>query len=557
MTQKSGVRIPRTYDAKLDAMARVIRRWHRRMLRQNPHNPLLKRPRMEFLALTATDSFNDWAFARKGTITTQHVKLTNPSSSIYCECRPGTYADGTGIAFLARDCTQKTAAKLEDIAEELIEDALYGKGKGMEDYYARLAKMEKGRLRKLKVVQPQQDYNIDWKRGNHNVDQLHDTIKRCSAIIDDSKHVSNSKVNLSIVDEFRRYANTDSTVIFDYRYGIHIRFAATVKHENGMSWPMYWSFYFGDHREIDTSSMEKQARKFKKTLIERTRCDIAEPYDGPVLLEPTIFASEIHEAMVHLLASDEVLEEKSTALGIESFGNLVGPEELSVFSDPSLKPWSWGYYRYDQEGVAAQRTPLIENGRHAGFLADRHGAYVLSKLVKEDIPAGNSLTAINDSLSEEDGFTLFTPRPRIGVFDVAWGGKTHSQKNLKKLFIKMLREQGRKEGLVAATTGCPGYSFTEEGISCVVYQAPYLMDLNGRKKPVTPMLSTGDARQVLKNIRAVTTRKEYVAHKCGDGDEMAEVGAAINCGHGIIDNKSVKPIRKDRKENERPQYQHT
>jgi len=559
MTQKSGVRIPRTNDAKLDAMARVVRRWSRRMLKQNPHNPLSRRPRMEFLALTATDSYNDWAIARKGTITTQHVKLTNPSSSLYCECRPGTYPDGTGIAFLVRDCAQKTAAKLEDIAEEMIKEAVYGKGKGMEDYYTRLAKMTKGSLRKLKPVQPQQDYNTDWKRGNHNVDQLHDIIKRCSAIIDDSESISNSKVNLSIVDEFRRYVNTDSSVIFDYRYGIHISFTAIVKHENGMSWPMYYSFYFGDHNEIDPDSMEKQARNFRNMLFARSKCETAKPYEGPVLLEPIIFASEIHESLVHLLASDAILEYKSTALGIESFNSQVAfaPEELSIFSDPSLRPWSWGYYKYDQEGVAAPRTPLIENGRHAGFLADRHGAYVLSKLVKEDIPAGNSLTAVDDSLNEEDGFILFDPQPRIGVFDVVWNGKTYSRRNLKKLFIKMLREKGLKEGLFVANSGCPGYSFADEGVIYVTYQAPFMMDLNGRTRPVTPMYSSGDARHTLSNIKATTTRKEYVAHKCGDGESIAEVRAAINCGSGIIDNMSVKPIRKDRKEKERPQYQHS
>lgn len=556
MTQKPLLKIPRTYDAKLDAMSRVVRKWHRRMLKQNPHNPLARRPRMEFLALTAIDSYNDWAFARKGTITTQHVKLTNPSSSIYCECRPGTY-DGTGIAILVRDCTQKTAAKLEDIAEELIEEALYGKGKGMQDYYFRLSKMEKGSLKKLKNVSSQQDYNTDWKRGNHNVDQLHDILKRCSAIIDDSGRIRNSKVNLEIIDEFRRYVNTESSIIFDYKYGIHIRFAATIKHDNGMSWPMYWSFYFGDHREIDSAVMEKHAKKFKKMLLERSTCEIAKPYNGPVLLEPAIFASEIHEAMAHLMASDSVLEEKATSLGIESFNSQVAPEELSIYSDPRLKNWAWGGYKYDQEGVAALRTPLIENGRHAGFLADRHGAYILSKLVKEDIPAGNSLTAVNDSLSEEDGFLIFNPQPRIGVFDVVWKGKTYSKKNLKKLFIKMLKEKGLKEGLVVEDSGCPGYCFVEEGVSCVTYQAPYILEINGRKRPVTPMISSGDARHVLENIKAVTTRKDYVAHRCGDSEFMAEVRAAINCGSAIIDNISVKPIRQDRSEKEKPQYQHT
>ncbi len=553
MTQKATAKIPRTYDAKLDAMARVVRKWHRRMLKQNSHNPLSRRPRLEFLALTATDAFDDWAFARKGTITAQHVKLTNPSSSIYCECRPGTYLDGTGIAIKIRDCAQRTAAKLEEITEEMLNKAIYGKGQAMQDYYNRLGKMEKGSLLRLKSVPIEQDYQLNWKRGNHNVEVLHDIIKRCSAAIDDAPQISNSKVNLQIVDNYRRYVNSEGTILYDYQYGIHIRFAAEVEHDNGMSWPFYHSFYFGYYREIDAGAMEKAAKTFKRMLIERSKCKISPPYTGPVLLEPTILASEIHEAMVHLLASDAILEEKATALGLESFGTKVGPEELSIFSDPNLKNWAWGAYKYDQEGVAAHRTPLIKNGKHVGFLADRHGAYVLSKLLKEDIPAGNSLNAVQDTLSEEDNFTIFQPQPRIGVFDVMWNGKTFSKKNLRKRFIQLLKEQGRTEGLIAVNSGCPGYCLVPEGLTCVTYQTPYMMDLNGRTRPVTPMISTNDARTILNNIVAVTTKKEYVGHRCGDAEHMAEVRAAINCGSAILNNMHVKPIRLDRKEKEKPQ----
>jgi hypothetical protein len=247
------------------------------------------------------------------------------------------------------------------------------------------------------------------------------------------------------------------------------------------------------------------------------------------------------------MASDSVLEHKSGALGPRNFGKLVGPEELSVFSDPWVKPLEWGSFLYDQEGVAAQRTPLIENGVHVGFLADRHGAQVLSDRLKENIMPGNSATSIQE---ESDKFTVFTPQPRIGVFDVVWNGERYSKKDLKALYIQMLKEKGLKEGLFAANIGCPGYSFLEEGVTCVVYNAPIILDLKGRTQPVTPMISTNAARHVLSNIYAMGTKKDYVAHRCGDAESMAEVRAGIFCSRGIIDDLSVSPLIVDKKEKE-------
>jgi predicted Zn-dependent protease len=303
---------------------------------------------------------------------------------------------------------------------------------------------------------------------------------------------------------------------------------------------MYQNFYFTrPQHEINVEKMERAAKRFMKIAMERKDCEIAAPYYGPVLLEPEIFTSEIHEAMVHLLATDEVLDHFNTTLGIESFGKEVAPEELSIYSDPKIRYGNeWGFYLYDQEGVIPKRTPLIEDGVHVGFLADRHGAQLLSEMLDVDIPAGHSLTQITASGTD---FSVFSPQPRINVLDVRWNEKC-SQTELKKLFIKKLKEHGLKEGLYVKTLGCPGYCLAE-GEAHATYFAPYMMDLKGNLRPVKPMLSVNSARHILRNIAAIGSKRQYCAHRCGDAEEQAEVRASIISGTGLIDNMNVIPIK--------------
>jgi hypothetical protein len=537
--------IPRSYEPKLDALARTVRNRAHRRLKQNRYNRLNIVPRIEFLALTETESYDDEIKGTSGAITAAHAKLTYPETSVYCELRVGTET-GTGIAYVIKGSpTINGVRQLEPIVNSAVKDAVRV---AMEDYYARLGKSTNvldETMCRLKPVETQPPSIHKFVRGNHNVKTLHDIIKKCSHILSNNDTVVNNEVRIRIIDTQRRYVNSEGTVIKDSFYGIHIKFSLVFQDSKGMHWPMYDNFYFTNpQREINVEKMENRARRFMDLAMERVDCDFAAPYYGPVLLEPEIFSSELHEALVHLLASDAVLDENSTTLGVQSFNNPVAPEALSIYSDPKMNFGNeWGFYLYDQEGVIPERVALIEDGVHVGFLADRHGAQVLSEILGVDIPAGSSLTDVSNT---EDGFTVFKPQPRINVLDVKWGdGVRYTKKMLKKRFIGLLKEHGLKEGLYVTTAGCPGYC-SDKGEAHAEYFAPYMMDLKGRLRPVKPMESANASRHILKNIVAVGSRKEYRPHRCGDGEYMAVVRAAIATGPGIIDNMNVIPIQHKR-----------
>lgn len=98
---------------------------------------------------------------------------------------------------------------------------------------------------------------------------------------------------------------------------------------------------------------------------------LADPYVGPAILEGRASGVFFHEVFGHRI---EGHRQKDTTGG-QTFASYVGkaiaPDWLSVYDDPQLSTLNGiqlnGFYRYDDEGVRAQRVHLIDNGKLVGF----------------------------------------------------------------------------------------------------------------------------------------------------------------------------------------------
>lgn len=75
-----------------------------------------------------------------------------------------------------------------------------------------------------------------------------------------------------------------------------------------------------------------------------------------------------HEACGHSLEADAVFKNASVFMG--KMGEKVASPLLSAYDDATLTN-RWGSFSYDDEGVRAARTPLIEEGVLRGFINDR------------------------------------------------------------------------------------------------------------------------------------------------------------------------------------------
>ncbi len=79
-----------------------------------------------------------------------------------------------------------------------------------------------------------------------------------------------------------------------------------------------------------------------------------------------------HEAFGHFSEAD-IIENNRTMREKMKFGAKLGNEIVSITDDPTITG-KLGHYRYDDEGVAAERTPLLQHGVLVGRLHSRRTA---------------------------------------------------------------------------------------------------------------------------------------------------------------------------------------
>ncbi len=102
-----------------------------------------------------------------------------------------------------------------------------------------------------------------------------------------------------------------------------------------------------------------------------------EAVDAPRGEMPVVFASPsggflMHEICGHLLEADHVLRGASPFVGAR--GRAIASPLLSMADDGSV-PGMRGSALFDDEGVAARRTPLLLEGTLVGYLSDRSTAF--------------------------------------------------------------------------------------------------------------------------------------------------------------------------------------
>jgi len=140
---------------------------------------------------------------------------------------------------------------------------------------------------------------------------------------------------------------------------------------------------------------------------------------GPttVVIDSEQVALQLHESIGHALELDRMLGYEAAYAGTSwvrptDLGALrYGSDGLNVTADATL-PGALGTYGWDDEGVPAQRTPLIEGGRLVGALSSREtagavGLEASSGTMRADGFARQPLVRMpNVSLEPGDGGTL-------------------------------------------------------------------------------------------------------------------------------------------------------
>lgn len=132
---------------------------------------------------------------------------------------------------------------------------------------------------------------------------------------------------------------------------------------------------------FDTETPEKTGTMVAKRVVEQLKAKTPKGGSFPSVLGPNVVGVFIHEAMGHLAEADLTLS--GSAL-FDKLGKKIASEQVTVYDDGTVEG-AFGSFKYDDEGVRTQKTPLIEKGKLTGLMHDRETAHKLNRP-----PTGNA-----------------------------------------------------------------------------------------------------------------------------------------------------------------------
>jgi predicted Zn-dependent protease len=211
------------------------------------------------------------------------------------------------------------------------------------------------------------------------------------------------------------------------------------------------------------------------------------------------------------------------------------PRGFDVYDDPNIQRLNGvdlnGFYRFDGEGVRAERALLVEDGRLRGFL--------MSRSPIAGFPSSNGHGR------RESGYRAVARQANL-IVDPA---RVTTQRSLKQALLAEVRRQHKPYGLrIGEVTG--GYTMTERGNPQAFQIAPvmvYRVYPDGREELVRGVTLEGMPLSVM--ARVLAAGEDFTVFNGYCGAESGEVPTAAVSPSLLV--RQIE-VARQQKSNERP-----
>lgn len=188
--------------------------------------------------------------------------------------------------------------------------------------------------------------------------------------------LGDSQVSLQTTTLNRWIVNSDGSIIQTGRNYARVSMQADTRADDGMELERFESFDADSvERLAPEAEMEGTADVIVRDLLALRRAPLADPYIGPAILEGRAAAVFFHEIFGHRVEGHRQKDEEEGQTFAKKIGQPIMPPFISVYDDPTLVRVGGldlnGFYRFDDEGVMAQRASLVDHGVLTGFLLSR------------------------------------------------------------------------------------------------------------------------------------------------------------------------------------------
>lgn len=339
-------------------------------------------------------------------------------------------------------------------------------------------------------------------------------LKRCSERALHG-HATRGSCGVVFTNNIAWYVNSEGTQIQQAWTSAQLSVSVGVKADDGDSLNRLEQAFGRTPDDLpDDAALDKLIATVNADLDALHEAPLADPYVGPAILEGRAAGVFFHEVFGHRIEGHRQKDDTSGQTFSAQVGKEIMPTWLSVYDDPTLTTLNGGqlngFFRFDDEGVRAQRTSLVEHGKLVGFLMGRN-----------PIAAG---PRSNGHGRKQAGFD---PVARQGNL-VVTSDKSVERADLEKMLLAEVKAQGRPYGMVF-TDISGGFTNTSAFAPQAFKVNPvmaYRLYPSGKRELVRGIDIGGTPLVALQSIRAASRDVETFNGVCGAESGWVPVSAS-------------------------------
>lgn len=328
--------------------------------------------------------------------------------------------------------------------------------------------------------------------------------RTASALFDRHPTIFDSYVTADAGHEVRYFTNSEGSRIITEHTIYSVSIYGVTRADDGMLLKSRRTIYAREEGKLpDEKALLAATRELIGNLEALRAAPVCDPYTGPAILDGEATGVLFHEVIGHRLEGERQLDEKEGKTFKGQVGKEIIPAFLSVVDDPTRRAVGEtdlnGFYRFDDEGVRAQRVVLVDKGVLKGFLTSRTPV--------KGFPVSNGHG--RSSAGEK-------PRARMGNTMVI-SHKTVPFDRLKEMLIEEVKRQDKPYGLIiknivggSTHTSTWGYQ-AYKGIPEMVYR----VFPDGREELVRGVEIVGTPIASINKIVATSDRTAVFNGYCG------------------------------------------
>lgn len=260
-----------------------------------------------------------------------------------------------------------------------------------------------------------------------------DCLKRITAEFNKESYIMEARAMLTTSSIRNYYINTEGTSIVQNSNITDLSIAIIFNCNDGNMAPYIKTYQV---RTLDQLPSEKEIMEniaTIKLLIQKLRlAPMAESYSGPSILSAKASGVFFHEIFGHRVEGHRLRLGSDSHTFKNQLGEKILPDDMSITYDPSVAMHKgtplFGYYRYDDEGVAGQKVEVVKNGKF------QH--YLMSRQPVDGIPASNGHGR------GELGFPPVSRQSNLFVSSRSYIPEDEMHEKLRKMCKKQKKEYG-------------------------------------------------------------------------------------------------------------------